>query len=135
MIDKISDHIKEAMKAKETDRLSALRMLKSKLLENKTAKKPLQENDVLISYCKKLRDSLASFPEGSEHFKKTELELKYLAVYMPEQLTEDEVLELINKIKSSTEAPNFGAIMKALSPQIKGRFDGKKASELVKGAL
>ena len=42
---------------------------------------------------------------------------------------------MIEDIKSSMTAPNMGAIMKVLSPQIKGRFDGKEASQMVNDAL
>ena len=65
MLDRVNTQIKEAMKSQDKARLSALRMLKSTLLENKTSKAPKPEADVAIAHVKKLRDSLASFPEES----------------------------------------------------------------------
>ena len=132
MFEQVSNDIKEAMKNKQKDRLDALRMLKSRLLENKTAKKPIAEQDVAIKYCKMLKDSLEQFPKGSEQYNKVETEIKFLSPYLPEQLSEDKVRAMITQIISEKEGADFGTVMKALSPQIKGKFDGKLASQMVK---
>ncbi|NRA45573.1 MAG: GatB/YqeY domain-containing protein [Oligoflexales bacterium] len=135
MFDQVSSDIKDAMKNKEKERLDALRMLKSRLLENKTSKKPIAEQEVAIKYCKMLKDSLEQFPQGSEQYVKVETEIKFLSPYLPEQLSEDKVREIISQIISDNEGANFGTVMKALSPQIKGKFDGKLASQMVKEVL
>lgn len=134
MLETINEHIKEAMKNKEASRLQALRFFKSKLIENATAKKKLPEQDILISHVKKLRDSLALYPEGDARLG-IEEEIKYLTPYLPQALAEAEVCSLIEKIISSLENPNLGMVLKSLMPQIKGRFDGKRAQELVKKSL
>ncbi len=133
--EKLNNDIKDAMIKKEKDRLDALRYLKAMLIENKTSKAPIEEMDVLIKHVKKLKDSLANFPEGNEVRLKTEGEINYLSVYMPKALSEAEVVEIIKTIKSTLTAPNQGAIMKELTPKIKGQFDGKRASDLVKELL
>lgn len=135
MFDLVSEHIKQAMRDKDKDRLEALRMLKSKLLENKTSKKPIAEPDVVIQYCKKLKDSQELYPVDSEQRKKIDVELAHLAEYMPKQLSEDQVKQMIGAIVEAEPESNFGAVMKLLSPQIKGQFDGKRATELVKQML
>ena len=135
MFDQVSNDIKEAMKNKEKERLDALRMLKSRLLENKTSKKPISEQDVAIKYSKMLKDSLEQFPKGSDQYAKVETELKFLSPYLPEQLSEEKVRSIISQIINENEGANFGAVMKALTPQIKGKFDGKLASQLVKEIL
>jgi len=135
MLDQISQDIKEAMKAKDAGRLGTLRMLKSRLLENKTSGKPRPELDVVIGYHKMLKDSLATFPEASEQQSKVRQEMEYLVPYLPKQLEEADVKKMIEAILSADSGANFGQIMKALSPQIKGQFDGKVASQLVKGML
>ena len=135
MLDKINQDIKEAMKAREKSRLDALRMLKSAFIENNTAKKPLELPDVAIAHVKKLKDSLEAYPESSDEAKKISDEIGYLTDYVPQALTRDEVVSLVNSIVAEKEAANFGEVMKALSPQIKGRFDGKEASVLVRGIL
>ena len=135
LIDTISNDIKEAMKNKQKDRLNALRYVKKLLIENKTSKAPKAELDIVISHHKKLKESLSMFPEGSEQLENTKNEIEFLSVYLPEQMTEESVKTLIEKIKASQENPNMGSIMRELQPQIKGKFDGKLASQMVRAAV
>ena len=123
------------MKAKAKTRLNVLRFTKKLLIENETAKKPIAEDDVVISYAKKTRDSIAMYPESSDQIVEIEAELKVLEEFLPKQLTEEEVIKMISDIKSELDSPNMGAVMKVLSPKIKGQFEGKKASQLVQSAL
>lgn len=133
--DQISEQIKSAMKAKDKVRLDVLRYVKKLLIDNQTSTKPQPEQDVVIAYAKKVKDSLAMYPEDSDHAKKIKDEIIILNEFLPEPMTEKQVIELINKIKNVIENPNMGSIMKELSGQIRGRFDGKKASQLVQAAL
>ncbi len=131
----INNDIKDAMIKKEKERLEALRYLKAMLIENKTSNKPIEEMDVLIKHVKKLKDSLQTFPEGNEIRAKTEREVVFLSIYMPKELTEVEVVKIIDDIMSVNPGANQGIIMKELTPKIKGQFDGKRASDLVKSKL
>ena len=135
MLDKINSQIKEAMKSKQKERLEALRYLKSMLMENDTSKSPKDPMDVTISHHKKLQASMEQYPDGHEQKDKISNEIKIIEEFLPKQLTEDEVKAIILEIKSNLENPNMGAIMKELSPKIKGSFNGKIASQLVKEAL
>lgn len=132
---KISDEIKAAMKAKDKTRLNALRYVKKLFIENDTSAKPKPELDIVIAYAKKVKDSASLYPEGSEQVAEIMAEHKVLSEFLPAQLSEDDVKSIIEEIKSKLDAPNMGAIMKELQPQIKGQFDGKLASEMVKDAL
>jgi uncharacterized protein len=135
LFEQVNSDIKNAMKSKQKEKLEALRYLKSLFLQNNTSTKPQPELDILVSHCKKLKDSIKSFPEGNEQIAKVNAEVEFLKVYMPAELTQEDVQKLIDDIKASSDNPNMGLIMKQLSPQIKGRFDGKKASEMVKASL
>ena len=135
MLDQINADIKEAMKNKEKEKLTALRYVKSMIMENNTSKKPAPELDVVIKHHKKLKDSLENFPDGHTMKEQTKKELEFIGVYLPQQMSEEEVATLIATIKSNLDNPNMGAVMKELQPQIKGRFDGKKASQMVKDSL
>ncbi len=132
---KLNEDIKTAMKAKEKEKLQALRYMKSMLMENTTSKKPVSEIDVVVKHHKKIKDGLTTFPSDHPMYKQALFEIEVLSAYLPSQLSEDEVKELIEEIKSKLEKPNMGALMKELQPQIKGKFDGKKASEMVKNSL
>lgn len=135
LADQLNIDIKEAMKAKEKEKLQALRYMKSMLMENATSKKPIPELDVIIGHHKKLKDGLENYPADHPMAIQTKAELEIIATYLPKQLSEQEVQNIINDIKSKLDSPNMGAIMKDLQPQIKGRFDGKKASQMVKDSL
>ncbi len=135
LFEKITDDIKQAMIAKDKDRLDALRGLKALMIENKTSKAPISELDVVINCVKKLKGSLDAFPEGHAIRVKTEKEIEILSLYMPKQLTETEVKEIVEAIIAANPGANQGLIMKELTPKIKGQFDGKQASLIVKGLL
>ena len=131
MFDQVTSDIKEAMKAKEKDRLNALRYLKSLLLENKTSGKPKPEIDVVVAHQKKLNASLESYPPESEQRQKIVDEIEFLKPYLPAPMSEEDVKAIIKEILSKMEKPNIGMVMKELSPQIKGKFDGKAANKIV----
>lgn len=133
--DRVSKEIIAAMKAKDKTRLNVLRYLKKLFIENDTAKKPIANiMDIVISHAKKTKDSLELYPDGPQK-DEIQAEIKVLKEYLPKELSEDEVITLINDIKAAKSGANMGVLMKELSPQIKGKFDGKRATELVKAAL
>lgn len=133
--DQISKEIITAMKAQDKVRLNVLRYLKKLFIENDTSNKPIDEMDIVISYAKKVKESLSMFPENGAQYNEVLAEVKILEEYLPKALSDEEVKALINEIKGKLEVPNLGAIMKELSPLIKGRFDGKKATDFIKAAL
>lgn len=133
--DQISKEIIAAMKAKQKIRLNALRYLKKLFIENDTSAKKQPELDIVISYAKKVKDSISLYPEGSPQRVDLQAEVKVLEEFLPQPLSQDEVEKIIADIKSNLDSPNMGSIMKELSPQIKGKFDGKLASQLVQAAL
>ncbi len=134
LYEQINEDIKIAMKAKEKEKLEALRYLKAMLMENNTSTKPVAEMDVLVKHSKKLKDSISNYPDGHAAIAKIEAELNFIAVYLPAQLSEEAVVAMIAEIKASLPNPNMGLVMKELTPKIKGQFDGKRASDLVKAA-
>jgi uncharacterized protein YqeY len=133
-MEQVNSDIKEAMKAKQQDRLDALRMLKAEFIKNNTASKPTDEFSVTVAHVKRLQDSLEMYQAQTEAHDKILKELEVVRVYLPKALEESEVVAMINEIKGKG-AKDMGAIMKELQPQIKGRFDGKRASDLVKSSV
>lgn len=134
MMDQVNNDIKEAMKARQQERLDALRMLKAEFIKNNTSPKPTDELSVTVAHAKRLQDSLEMYETGSAAHEKIVKELEVIKHYLPKPMEEADVVALINEIKAKG-AKDMGAVMKELQPQIKGRFDGKKASELVKSSL
>jgi uncharacterized protein len=134
MMEQVNNDIKEAMKSKQQERLDALRMLKAEFIKNNTSPKPTDELTVTVAHAKRLQDSLEMYQAGSDAHHKILKELEVIKAYLPKAMEESEVVSIINDIKSRG-AKDMGAIMKELQPQIKGRFDGKRASELVKASI
>lgn len=135
MLEQLNQDIKSAMKNKEKEKLHALRYMKSMLMENATSKKPTEEMDVIVKHHKKLKESLENYPADHPMAIQTTAELEFVQAYLPQPLSEEDVKKIIEDIKSGLDQVNMGAIMKELQPRIKGRFDGKKASQMVKDAL
>ncbi|PIK13643.1 GatB/YqeY domain-containing protein [Halobacteriovorax sp. JY17] len=133
--DNVSKQIIAAMKAKDKIRLQALRYLKKLFIENETAKKKVDEMEIVISYAKKMKDSMEMYPEGSEQRADLEAEVKVLSEFLPQQLTKEEVQSLIDEAKAAQDNPNMGSLMGALSAKTKGKFDGKELSQMVQAAL
>jgi len=131
----INNDIKVAMKSGNKPKLEAIRYLKAMFIENRTSGAAKPELDILIAHTKKLRDSLTAFPEGNEQRIKTAAEVAILSEYLPAQLSEEKVREMVKAIVAKLEKPNMGMVMKELTPLIKGQFDGKLASQIVTEAL
>lgn len=141
---KINEDMVAAAKAKDTIRLSTLRMLKT-ALHNKEIdlRRPLQAEEamqVLSNMAKQRKDSIEQFAKGGrpDLVEKERAELKILQEFMPEQISDDDVEDLIKKIIAEVGAvsvKDMGKVMKALMPQIIGRADGKTAGEKVKALL
>jgi uncharacterized protein YqeY len=135
MMNRVSEEIKEAMKSKDKARLDALRMLKSALIENNTSSKPKPEAEVAIAHVKKLKDSLESFPKGSPEIDKINAEINCLSAYLPQPMSKEQLEKLVRDFLSNNAAADFGQVMKAIAPEIKGRFDGREATDIIKSIL
>ena len=139
--EKIEQDLIAAMKAKETVKLSVLRMVKSALNNAAMEKKKDKLSDpealeVIQKQVKQRRESIESFEKGGrpELVTKEKAELELLVPYLPAQLSDDELKkiaqEVIAKSGAKTKADS-GKVMKDLMPLIKGRADGKRAQEVL----
>lgn len=136
----LKTHMKEAMRAKERERLTTIRMVLSSL-KNKQIElqRDLTEEDILTvlsTEVKRRRDAAQAYRDGDrpDLADKEESELEILSVYMPAPLTDDDVVAIIDEAIASTGAEtrrDMGRVMGVLMPRIKGRFDGKRAKDLV----
>ncbi|MFQ9957622.1 MAG: GatB/YqeY domain-containing protein, partial [Turicibacter sp.] len=142
LLDQLNADMKEAMKAKQKDRLSVIRMLKASL-QNELIHLGVaelneeQELTVLSREVKQRRDSLKEFRDADREdlAEKIEQELVYLNAYLPAQLTEEEIKQLISETAKMINAINpsdMGKLMGAIVPKTKGRADGALVSTLVK---
>jgi uncharacterized protein YqeY len=139
--ERISQEIKAAMLAKDADRLSALRMLKSTMgyvqIEKKT--ESLSDGDVVAivqKEVKKRRDSIEQFEKGGrpELATKEKAEIAVLESFLPKALSPEELDALVRATiqeLGATGKKDMGPVIKAIQAKAAGRADGKSISTLV----
>lgn len=143
--ERIDADIKDAMRAKEELKLSVLRMMKSaiKYKEVEGAAKVLDDAEVLTvltTLVKQRRDSAEEYRKGNraDLAEKEEKEIGILQAYMPQQLTAAELTQAVAQgiaEANAKSAKDMGAVMKLLTPRLKGRAEGKIISDEVKAQL
>ncbi len=147
LIERIENEMKEALRARDTVKLNALRMLKSAvgyhLLEKGGKDKPATDGDVISvvqKQVKQRKDSIDSYLQGgrTDLAEKEKIELAVLEAYLPNQMSEEELLTIVKATIAEVGAVSkaqMGAVMKALMPKVAGRADGKLVSRLVQQNL
>tara|TARA_R110002020_G_scaffold61527_3_gene165440 strand:- start:4642 stop:5091 length:450 start_codon:yes stop_codon:yes gene_type:complete len=144
--EKIMDAMKTAMKTKDTQSLEALRSVKSALLlaQTETGSKAdlteAEEIKLLQKQVKQRRDSAAIYKEqGREDLAEPELvQAQVIEQFLPKQLSEEEVGEIVDQIITETGASSMadmGKVMGLASAKVAGKADGKTISTLVKSRL
>ncbi len=144
LTEKLSNDIKDAMKAKEKGRLSILRMIKSTIKNKEIDKGDILDDDevqaVLRSFVKRAKDSIEQFSNAgrTELAEKEQEELKIIQEYLPKQLDEDEIKTLVQDTINETGASGpkeMGKVMKAVMAKARGLADGKTVNKFVKEML
>ena len=143
--EKIFNDYKEAMKARDTLKSSALSFLRADMLNQATAKKKdkLEDTEVVVVIKKQIKqrqDSIEQFTNGGrlEAAEKEKKELVILKAYLPAELSVDKIKALIEEVVASTGASgmkDMGRLMKELTVKIAGKADGKLVSDLVRQRL
>jgi uncharacterized protein len=140
----IQDSVKDAMRAKEKERLATLRQITAAIKQIEVDKRIDLSDDeiitVLTKMCKQRRDSLTQFQDaGRDDLAVIEIaELAIIAEFMPSALSEEEVAAEINAAiaeSGASSARDMGAVMNILRPKVQGRADMGAVSGLVKAAL
>ena len=142
--DTLMADMKTAMKAKQADRLTVIRSIRSAIRQIEIDKKvDLDDAGVISIISKELKmrqDSLAEFKKADRDdlVQKTEQEIATIMPYLPEQMSEADVRELvkdtIEKV-GAADAKDMGKVMKELMPKVKGKADGKLVNSVVKELL
>lgn len=145
LTDKINNDLKEAMKAKDTTTLTALRAIKSQLLLAATEKgggESTEEAEIkmLQKQVKQRKESAELYKsQGRADLAEAELaEASIIEKYLPKQLSEDELKPIVKAIieKVGASGPqDMGKVMGAASKELAGQADGKTISAVVKQLL
>lgn len=142
--DQIQSDMKDAMRAHDTARLNAIRMLWSSV-KQKEVDERLTADDALITSIivkavKEHKDSAEQYGKGGREdlVEKENFEIGVLSAYLPKQLSEKEVEAIIDEAIAATGAAGMagmGKVMSAVKPKLAGRTDMSRVSALVKSRL
>ncbi len=143
-LEQIDQDLIEALKARKQEKVTVLRGLKSDLKYRRIDKGDDLTNEdviaVLSGAAKKCRESLHEYEKAGRKdlIEKSRLELDIISNYLPKQLSEDELREIVQAAIDETGANSpqqIGLVMKVVMPKIKGQADGKLVNKLASELL
>jgi len=141
---RVQEDVKAAMRAGEKDRLSVLRMLSAELKQREVVESQVITDAVVMAAAEKMikqrRDAEQQFRNGGrpELADKEAAEIAVLMAYLPQQLSEGEVIALVSQAIAETGAAggkDMGKVMAWIKPKVAGRTDMGKLSGLIKAQL
>ena len=144
MYETLKKAIVDAMKEKDTLKVQTLRGIKGEIdLEHINKKVEITDElviDVISHQIKTRKESISEFEKGNrtDLIEKTNVEIELLSKYLPEQLSHDELMNLIDSVfvkVNPTSGKDMGLIMKELTPLVKGKCDMKEVSLIIKDKL
>jgi len=145
LLDRLNQDMKQAMKNKDKETLGVIRMVKASIQNEsiKLGKDTLTEDEdltILSREVKQRKDSLQEFKSAGREdlVEKLENELVIVQRYLPEQLSDEELLNIIQSTiqeVNATSMKDMGKVMGAVMPKVKGKADGSQIKTLVQQQL
>lgn len=144
MVEKLDKDMIEAMKAKDKEKLTVIRMVKASLKQEQIDHKKEINDDLLIDVVNKQikmrKDSITEFEKGNraDLVEKTQNEIDILMDYLPEQLSSEEVIKVIDEIFAEVKPESqkdMGKVMKEAQAKLKGKADMKEVSTIIRERL
>ena len=144
MVEQLEKDMIEAMKAGEKERLTVIRMVKAALKQEEIDHKKEVNDDLLIDVVNKQikmrKDSITEFEKGGRQdlIDATQKEIDILMAYLPEQLSHEEVVKIIDEIFEEVKPESMKDMGKVMGPaqaKLKGKADMKEVSEIIRGKL
>jgi len=140
----ISEDMKTAMRAKDSARLGTIRLLLSAIKQREVDERIELDDSNVIAVIEKMlkqrRDSIAAYESANRNdlADVEKFEVSVLQTYLPQQLTEDEIKDILEKVVVDTGAAgikDMSKVMAAIKPLVAGRADMGKISGLIKTRL
>lgn len=140
----LDQDMKLALKSKDKNRLSTIRMLKSAIKKEEINKKQSLNDDeviaVIMREVKQRKDSIAQYEQAGrgDLADKEKAEIEVLAAYLPEPLSDEELKDLVKQViqeVGATSKADIGKVMGAIIPKVKGRADGRQVNRIVQEML
>jgi uncharacterized protein YqeY len=142
--DELMKDLKSAMKDKDIIRKNTVQMVRSAVLQVEKDNKVTLDNDgvleIISKELKKRKDSLAEYEKYGRQdlIDSLKTEINVLLGYLPEQLNENQIEDIVKDVIKETGATSvkeIGKVMQAVLPKVKGRADGKIVNQIVKKLL
>lgn len=142
--DKLKQDLKTAMKEKDSIRKNVVQLIKAGVLQVEKDKQITLDDegvlDVIAKQLKQRRDSLPDYEKSGREDLIAQLkrEMDILMEYLPAQLSEEELVEIVKEAVTSTGASSvkdMGKIMAAVMPKTKGRADGREINRIARELL
>lgn len=142
--ERLNEDMKQAMRSKDKFKLSTIRMVRATIKNLEIdLKRTLDDNevlDILSREIKQRKDALQEFEKAGRDDLTAPLaeEIKIIAEYLPEQLSEEEIKVIVQQTIQETGASSkadIGKVMSALMPKVKGLADGKLVNQAVQQLL
>lgn len=140
----ISEDMKVAMRAKDSQRLGTIRLLQAAIKQREVDERIELDDSSVIAVIEKMlkqrRDSIAAYESANRNdlADVEKFEVTVLQTYLPQQLTEDEIKVILEKVVVDTAAAgikDMSKVMAAIKPLVAGRADMGKISGLIKTRL
>ncbi|GAU77468.1 GatB/YqeY domain-containing protein [Fusibacter sp. 3D3] len=144
LANKLTDDLKDAMRSKDKVRKSVIIMLRAAIKQIEVdERRALSEEDVIEIIAKQIKQKKSAIDEFSKGGREdlvdlTKTEIDMLMTYLPEQLSEEAIVEIIAQAIETTSATtmkDMGKVMGIVSESTKGKADGKLIADLVKKSL
>jgi uncharacterized protein len=142
--EQLNEDIKTAMKARETERLNALRLMLAAVKQREVDERVAMDDTGVISVVEKMikqrKDSIAQYEKASrmDLADKERYEISVIEAYLPQQMSQQELEAAVAEALAATGAKSpadMGKVMGVLKPKLAGRADMGKVSALVKAKL
>ncbi len=142
--EKLLEDLKSSMKNKDTVRKNTITMIRAAIKQKEVdERKELKDEDILNIISKQLKEKrnvIGDFKKADRQdlVELTEKEIEILLEYMPAQLTDEELEEIVKQTindTNATSAKDIGLVMKSVMPKVKGRADGERVNKIVRQLL
>jgi uncharacterized protein YqeY len=140
----ISDDMKTFMRAKDTARLGAIRLLQASIKQKEVDERIELNDDQILAVIQKMlkqrKDSIEAYQQANRQdlIDQEQLEIEVLTKYMPEPLSDEEINQYIEEVVASTGASDMkdmGKVVSVLKTKVAGRADMAEVSKLVRQKL
>ena len=138
--ERLLDDMKDAMRQRQSERLSVIRMIRAKIHNEEISKRSELDDEtvteVITRMAKQHRESIEQFRNGNrpDLVEKEETELATVMEYMPVQMSSEDISTLVAQVikdVSATGPSDKGKVMGKLMPQVRGKADGDQVNTVV----